>query len=588
MLPKKFKERMTRLLGHEAEKLFDEIENGEAVKAFRVNSIKVGCDDRVGDDVTCVADAFEASGAVIGRTAMKCVQNAYYTNEKYPGSLAEHHSGAIYMQDPSAMSTVLAVELSAGMTVLDSCAAPGGKTTQLSAAVGTEGVVVANEYDASRARILQSNVERLGCKNTVILNVDTSTLSGAYPEHFDLVLCDAPCSGEGMFRKNEQAILEWSIENVKMCAERQREILANVARCVKRGGMLLYSTCTFATEENEENVAWLLDNYPEFELIDVSERLKMITSDGVTLENCEHDMTKTRRFYPHVSRGEGQFIALFRKCNCDRNEADLYDKRLTILNENDEKISKNTSKKRSNKGEKTNKSSQNKQGVELFELGEAFLKENLNSMPRGELRVFGGKLWLAPSIELLDFGVVAPGVCVGEAIKGRFVPHHQLFSAYGMDFKRRLLISNTCARAREYLYGEELRLSDVEYLNDAGLGELCTQTVSQHCSADTYCAPTGSENGWAAVIIGGCACGGGKVSGCVVGANKSVAGLAGGYECDGGNASGCTAVEMKNGEDLTDKDTALGELESLAGVTVLSDGVLKNHYPKGLRNKRIG
>ena len=124
---------------------------------------------------------------------------------------------------------------------------------------------------------------------------DTAVLAEVYPDKFDLVLCDAPCSGEGMFRKNERAVEEWSEENVKMCAERQREILSNVAKCVKKGGMLLYSTCTFATEENEENVAWFLDTHPDFALAEASDGLKNATADGLMLDGCKYDMKKCRR-----------------------------------------------------------------------------------------------------------------------------------------------------------------------------------------------------------------------------------------------------------------------------------------------------
>ena len=227
------------------------------------------------------------------------------------------------MQDPSAMATVWAVELSEGMTVLDSCSAPGGKTTQIAAAVGESGIVVANEYEAKRCRILQGNVERMGAKNTVVVNLDTAEIAELYPQKFDLVLCDAPCSGEGMFRKNKLAIDEWNEDNVTMCAERQREILSNVAKCVAPQGILLYSTCTFSLEENEMNVAWFLDSHKDFELVPVSDILSRHTSDGICLDGCGYDMTLTRRFYPHVSNGEGQFIALMRRSFADSDRTEI-------------------------------------------------------------------------------------------------------------------------------------------------------------------------------------------------------------------------------------------------------------------------
>ncbi len=527
MLPKEFKDRMKTLMGDDAEKLFFEMENGEAVKAFRINGIKTA------------ADLFESSKASIDKEPMQGIKNAYYTKERFPGSLPEHHSGAVYMQDPSAMATVCALDICEGWRVLDSCAAPGGKTTQLAAAVGDRGVVVANEYDAARARVLQSNVERMGCKNTVILNVDTKVLSQTYPEEFDLVLCDAPCSGEGMFRKNELAIEEWSIDNVIMCAERQREILANVIQCVKRGGRLLYSTCTFAIEENEQNVAWLLDNYPEFELLEVSDAVRRITSDAIQLEGCEHDMSKARRFYPHISRGEGQFIALFGK------KPDTADLPCLAANDGDAAISKSERKhlKTVKNDKNNNRRLQNKQNVELIELGKAFIRDNLRGELVGNPAVYFNKLWLVPDVSLAEYGIIAPGVCVGEAQKGRFVPHHQLFSAYGANFKRKLLMGNSMPSAKAYLFGEELILRGIKTKAlkcEAWCPEEYQDEQNCEVQGELYLAPQNAPNGWAAVIIGNCACGGAKISGACV----------------------------SDGE--------------------LSDGVAKNHYPKGLRNKRMG
>lgn len=454
MLPERFKERTTALLGSdEAEALFRAIEGGEAVRAFRVNKIKSGIDE------------FEASMPRIERTKVDFPRDAYVTREEFPGSLPEHHSGAIYMQDVSAMSTVHAVKLDEGMRVLDSCSAPGGKTTQLAAMVGDSGIVVANEYERKRCSILRSNVERMGCKNTVICNLDTAVLAEVYKDEFDLVLCDAPCSGEGMFRKNERAVEEWSEENVKMCAERQREILTNVAKCVKVGGRLLYSTCTFAVEENEENVAWFLDSHPGFRLCRVDEELIANTSDGISIEGYEYDMTLCRRVYPHKSLGEGQFIALFER-----------------VDGADEAIE---GKKKDKKGKNCSDGKKNRAEVEAIGAAEKFLKENLFGLPDGDLMMLGESVFLAPRINLPQFGVISAGICIGECQKGRIVPHHQLFSACGRNFKLKIELSGGSAECAAYLCGEEIEA--------VGIGE----------NASGYCA----------VIVDGCPLGGGKVSG---------------------------------------------------------------------------
>ncbi len=458
-LPESFKERMISILGgDEAERLFYAIEEEEAVKAFRVNRIKTDM------------DSFEAREARIDRKKADYPPEAYITREEFPGSLPCHHSGAVYMQDISAMSTVHAVKVAEGAYVLDSCSAPGGKTTQLAEYVGELGVVVANEYDKKRCRILQGNVERMGAKNTVICNLDTAVLSEVYPMMFDIVLCDAPCSGEGMFRKNERAVEEWSEENVSMCAERQREILSNVARCVKPGGKLVYSTCTFSLEENEENVRWFLDNHSEFYLDDAEDDLKAHTSDGIMLDGCDHDMKKCRRIYPHLSLGEGQFVAVLSRSHSDA-------------------MPESGNFKRSKKARNDVDPKKSRAELETLSAAHAFLEDNLISAPCGELIMLGTLVYISPKIKLPPYNVFSAGVCVGECVKGRIIPHHQLFSAYGKEFKLKMSLSGGTTEAEKYLCGEEL---------------------SANGFIDSNCMRT---SGWAAVMIDGCAVGGVKISG---------------------------------------------------------------------------
>ncbi len=453
MLPKEFAERMKALLGKESEKFFAEIENNPAQRSFRINETKL------------TAEAFEKINPEIKRKKADFPPNAYYTDELLLGFSPAHHAGMIYVQDPSAMATVHALEIKKGWKILDSCSAPGGKTTQLSAAAGKEGIVVANEYDAKRSRILYGNVERMGDKNTVVLNLDTAVLAETYREVFDLVLADAPCSGEGMFRKNSRAIDEWSIENVKMCAHRQREILNNVSECVAKGGYLLYSTCTFSLEENEMNVDWFLREHSEFELCQVSDGVLKVTSDGINFDGCQNDMAFTRRYYPHISRGEGQFIALMRKTEA------IFEKNNDRKKKKDDKNAKKPTKEQ----------------IAALEIAKNFLKENLLEMPKNELFVLGNYIYLKPDVELPSFGVVSVGACVGEIQKNRLIPHHQLFSAYGKHFRRQLCLPCKSKELQDYLLGLEIS-ADGLLLND--------------CDTDGYCA----------VTVEGVALGGGKVS----------------------------------------------------------------------------
>ena len=460
MLPVEFKKRMTDLLGDESQAFFEELEGGHAVRSFRINENKISCSD------------FEALDPQIDRKKASFPEGSYYTEEEFPGHLPCHHAGMIYMQDPSAMATVHAVKIEKGAAVLDSCSAPGGKTTQLSAMTGESGIVVANEYEAKRCRILLGNVERMGCRNTVVVNLDTSVIAETYPNKFDIVLCDAPCSGEGMFRKNSLAVNEWSLANVNMCAERQQEILTNVAKCVAPGGKLIYSTCTFSLEENEMNVKWFLDTHPDFELCEVEEELKKVTSDGICFEGCKYDMTKTRRFYPHKAKGEGQFIAVLARSG----EANF---------EVEEKATRKDKKK------KLAPQRQSREEIELLAAAREFLNENLKKgFENGveyKLHALNGKAYLGRDVALPPYGVFASGVCVGEMNGKRFLPHHQLFSAFGTEFLRRVELTESDGATEAYLKGMEIPV----------IGKVSAE---------------GKAEGWAAVLVDGCALGGGKIS----------------------------------------------------------------------------
>lgn len=203
------------------------------------------------------------------------------------GSDPFHAAGLYYMQEASAQMPARLAAIESGCSVLDLCAAPGGKSTQLAARLSGTGILVANEFSSQRVSSLISNIERMGITNAVVTNMDTEQLCTKLSEQFDVVLCDAPCAGEGMFRKNPQAVTEWSPEYVASCAVRERAILNNAARAVKPGGQLVYSTCSFSPLEDEETVSMFLDSHTDF-LLNHEEKL-----------------------YPHSCEGEGQYMACF-------------------------------------------------------------------------------------------------------------------------------------------------------------------------------------------------------------------------------------------------------------------------------------
>ncbi len=433
MLPERFLSRMKNILGEDYPSFEAALEN-PSVRAIRVNTAKLSVEDFLSKTELTLSPISYAEDGFIP------------TSCEGIGRTPEHHAGMFYVQDPGAMATVKALDIKKGWRVLDACAAPGGKASQLAAAIGDDGFLLANEYVPKRAKIIVSNFERLGIKNAVVTSLDTSALGEMYPCYFDLVLCDAPCSGEGMFRKYDEAISEWSEDNVRLCAQRQREILNNLAPTVRPGGYLLYSTCTYSKEENEDAISQFLDSHAEFSLCPVNEKLLPATADGLD------GMIEARRFYPHISEGEGQFIALMKK-----------DEKSAILTT---KVSKDGAKV-------------NKKDVEIFE---KFVLENLTDKPKGRITAAGEYLVLVTHDHKIPaYSTFMTGVILGEVKKGNFFPHHQFFSAYGALFKRQERLVRGDARVEKYLRGEEI---------DSTL----------------------SENGWCCVTYEGVALGGGKIS----------------------------------------------------------------------------
>lgn len=245
----------------------------------------------------------------------------YVKENSFPGKSIYHEAGAFYLQEPSAMVAATLADVKPGEKVLDLCAAPGGKSTALGDALRGEGILVSNEIHPARVKILSENIERMGISNALVLNETPEKIAELFPEFFDCVVVDAPCSGEGMFRKEEAALTEWSPENVEMCAFRQREILKEAVKCVSPGGRLVYSTCTFAPAEDEENIAWILSEYPDFHTAGIREDIRKAVSPGrpewcgKTLSSSEEENTARSirncvRIWPHLQKGEGHFATV--------------------------------------------------------------------------------------------------------------------------------------------------------------------------------------------------------------------------------------------------------------------------------------
>ena len=380
-LPLEFEERMEHFLGEEY-RAFSESWSHEQAQALRVNSLKI------------TREEFLKLSPFDLRPVPWAESGFYYEKDDRPGKHPYHEAGLYYIQEPSAMAVGVLADAKEGERVLDLCAAPGGKTTHLAASMKGRGILVSNEIHPARAKILSSNVERMGIQNCVVTNEKPQHLAECFPGFFDRIVVDAPCSGEGMFRKEQQAALHWSVENVSMCTERQREILGAAAGMLRPGGILVYSTCTFSPEENEGSISNFLDNYSEFSV------RKVLACDSFSKGRPEWigarpETADTFRLWPHRLNGEGHFVAVLEK-----------------------------------KGEASSKGcSWKQQAVErnIWKLYKEFERASLNREFEGIPALFGDQLYLLPQeFPLKGLRVLRPGLHLGTVKRNRFEPAHAL------------------------------------------------------------------------------------------------------------------------------------------------------------------
>lgn len=432
-LPIDYEKRMRELLGDDFEAYKHSLSE-EPVRGFRVNMDKISIEE------------FEKIN-IFGSEKIPYVENGFYLDCDKIGNHPYHHAGMIYVQEPGAMAPAECIDIQPDWKILDMCAAPGGKSTQLKNKLGSNGILVSNEIISSRCKILTGNIERLGLKNTVTTCMDTKKLTRIFPCTFDMIMCDAPCSGEGMFRKEQAAIDEWSEENVRMCAERQKEILENAVVLLKNGGYIIYATCTFSLEENEMLIDSFLSEHPDFELFPVNETVRNHTADGICFDGCKYENIHfARRFYPHISKGEGQFMAVL------HNTRENFD----------------SGRNYPVKKEKTDKTVTD------------FLNDVLVDYDKNNVITYNGNpVYFSPDFDIPKGSAFSCGVTIGEVRKNYIQPHHQFFMAMGSLFKRKIELSADSTELKKYLHGEEI---------------------------DADC-----ENGWAVVTVDGCSVGGAKV-----------------------------------------------------------------------------
>lgn len=388
--------------------------NQPSQKSILVNTNKIGVDDFkeiVNFDIAPIS--YESAG--------------FYIEQDKKGRHPLHHAGAFYIQEPGAMFTVNCFKFKGDEIVLDMCASPGGKSIQIANRLNQGGVLISNEINKSRSEILYSNIERMGLKNVIITNETSANIGVSYSNSIDVCLVDAPCSGEGMFRKGDKMIESWN-ENLNIyCQSRQLEILENANKVLKCGGYLIYSTCTYAQEENEDVVRKFLDKH-NYKLVEIKTNLPR----GI-------DMSEAVRLYPHKVKGEGQFVALLQKLE----ENDLSPTRPLKLKENLE-------------------------GSRLFyectQIGDKIYE-------------YKNFCYRIPDINLIKSGVsyLSLGVRVAEILKGRIEPYHYLFTAFGGNFSNKIETVYDSLEISKYLRGETLCVDKPEgygavLLNDCALG----------------------------------------------------------------------------------------------------------------------
>ena len=307
LLPVQFADRMRSLLGCEYED-FQQCYLQQPVSGIRANTLKIS------------SNALDEMLNIPLRPVPWCGEGFYYDDSFRPGKSIFYHAGLYYIQEPSAMSPGSVVDVAPGMRVLDICAAPGGKSTQLAARLQGSGVLVSNDISASRCKALVKNIELAGITNAVITTETPKKLAGVFPCWFDRILVDAPCSGEGMFRKDSDAARMWALHKSETCAAMQRDILSHAAAMLAPEGRLLYSTCTFAPMENEQMIKEFLDNNGDFELLPIPSEHFGFDVGRPGFANGWSDAAKTARIWPHLAEGEGHFIAYMQK-NGDAGQA---------------------------------------------------------------------------------------------------------------------------------------------------------------------------------------------------------------------------------------------------------------------------
>lgn len=500
-LPSIFAERMENLLGDEFEQFMKSYEQSPHA-GLRVNTLKISMEQ------------FDELAPFDLRPIPWCGRGFYVPHGVKPGLHPYYHAGLYYIQEPSAMAPVELLDVQPGDHVLDLCAAPGGKSTQIAAKLQGKGVLVTNDIHSERTKALAKNVELYGVRNAVVLNESPERIAGAFPHYFNKVLIDAPCSGEGMFRKDEDMVKSWEHHSVEKCVLMQRDILETAAKLLAPGGTIVYSTCTFAPEENEAMIAEFLNLNPDFTVHDIPETagfapgrpdwVRQMLPETAGKTGAVLDQTRgTARLWPHLLEGEGHYVAVLQHrsetsteqissvedeketvSKIDEDQGIAVTQPLSKADRKRERLMRTESRERNDRpargGKNEGKAGRNNErdarksnrgkgrgtdqvNIDPGTVYQQFIEEHLEIELLGETVFYGDRVYQSSvgASRLEGLKVIRPGWFMGTVKNGRFVPSHPLACALNSSEARRVInLASASGEAVRYLKGETLNIEE--------------------------------------------------------------------------------------------------------------------------------
>lgn len=422
-LPVLFYEKMKGLLGKDFEAFLDSYED-ERMYGLRVNTFKISCEE------------FEKIAPFEIRKIPWIDNGYFYDKDASPAKHPYYHAGLYYLQEPSAMTPANRLDVREYDAVLDLCAAPGGKATELGVKLAGKGVLVANDISNSRAKALLKNIELFGIRNPFVVNEPPAKLAEYFPEFFDRILLDAPCSGEGMFRKEPAVMKSYEANGVDFYAKLQKEILVPAIKMLKPGGKLLYSTCTFSPEEDEMAIDFIMGEFPELKLLDIK-GYEGFDHGHPEWASGNEELKKCVRIWPHKMNGEGHFLALLQKDGVDAGGHEL-----------------------AGTAYKPDKSLHKK--LEYFN---EFIKDLDWKIDESRLELQGDRLFYMPEKlgKLKGMRFLRNGLYLGDCLNKRFEPSQALAMAIGKgEYRNTISLPQDDVRVVKYLKGETINLTPDE------------------------------------------------------------------------------------------------------------------------------